>query len=305
MPRPEPLYGFKYSPCPSISTLAMFELFSKTTHFPSPCLSLFAPKPTRHLTVPQSTMLGEQSLPKMAGPLRLNQLITKGTCPLFSYCEQPDVYSFYCDAFSILISFCHSVHLWIGQSKNITSTQIFVAESNAHGTLRINGVFQFLLLIFRNVYMHIGITHLYYVIIFLSSDVWLSGFLHEDSIALHFGLWQLFPCYWFYLKSLKDTQGFSGSQRFYIQAKRLERNCKLCFAFSHSHKTHQSRPHSRELNLLIRCWQHFAIRECPLRKPDIEIQERLKLNFALWNQPESHLEFPRHFSKCLCLLLFL
>jgi len=38
-----------------------------------------------------------------------------------------------------------------------------MSETNAHGTLCINGVFKFLLLIFRNVYIHIGITHLYYV----------------------------------------------------------------------------------------------------------------------------------------------
>ena len=161
---------------------------------------------------------------------------------------------------------------------------------NAYGTLCINGVFQFLLLIFRNVYIHIGITHLYYVIKFLSSDICLLGFLHEDSIAFRFGLWQLFLFYWFYLKSLEDTQGFSDFQRFYIQAKRLERKCKLCFAFSHSHKTHQSHPHSRELNLLIRCWQHFAIRECPLCKPDSKSKNawnwisRSKINLkVVWN----------------------
>jgi len=57
----------------------------------------------------------------------------------------------------------------------------------------------------------------------------------------------------FYLKPLEDTQGFSGSQQFSNQVTRLERNCKLCFAFSLSHKTRQSRPHSRELNLLKRC----------------------------------------------------
>ena len=168
--------------------------------------------------------------------------------------------------------------------------------------LCINDVFQFL--IFRNVYMHIGITHLYYVIKFLSSDIWLSGFPHEDSVVFCVGLWQLFSFYWFYLKSLEDTQGFSGSQPFCKQVTRLERNCKLCFAFSHSHKLHQSRPHSQEMNLLIRFWQHSATREYPLRKPDFEIQERFKLNFALWNQPESRLEFTRHFSKCWCLPLF-
>ena len=107
--------------------------------------------------------------------------------------------------------------------------------------------------------MHIGTTHLYYVIKFLSRYIWLSGFLHEDSITFHFDLWQMFPFYWFYLKSLEDTQGFLDFQRFCVQAKRLERNCKLCFAFSHSHKTHQSHPHSRELNLLIRCWQHYTL----------------------------------------------
>jgi len=105
-------------------------------------------------------------------------------------------------------------------------------------------------------------TYLLYVIIFLSSDIWLSGFLQEVSIVFHFGLWQLFPFHWFYLKSLEDTQGFSGSQRFCNRVTRLEINCKLCFVFSHSHKTHQSRPRSRELKLLIRCWRHFAIHEC-------------------------------------------
>jgi len=172
-----------------------------------------------------------------------------------------------------------------------------MSKTNAHGALCINSVFQFLLLIFSK-------TCLLYVIMFLSSGIWLSGFLHKASIAFRFGLWQLYPFYWFYLKSLEDTQGFSGSQRFCNQVAHLERNCKLCFVFSHSHKNHQSRPHSRELNLLIRCWQHLATCEYPLRKPDFKIRERLKLNFALWNQPESRLEFPRHFSKCWCLLLF-
>jgi len=74
--------------------LRCLSLFSNTVRFPWPCLSLFAPKPTRHLTVPQSPMLGEWSLPKMAKPLQPNLLGTQGTRPLFSYCEQPEVYSF-------------------------------------------------------------------------------------------------------------------------------------------------------------------------------------------------------------------
>ena len=38
MPIPEPLYGFKYSPWLSVSTLAMFEVFFKYSPFP---LALF------------------------------------------------------------------------------------------------------------------------------------------------------------------------------------------------------------------------------------------------------------------------
>jgi len=54
----------------------------------------FCAKADPTLKVPQSPMLGEWSLPKMVKPLQLNQLKTKGTRPLFSHCEQPDVYSF-------------------------------------------------------------------------------------------------------------------------------------------------------------------------------------------------------------------
>ena len=168
-----------------------------------------------------------------------------------------------------------------------------MTERNAHGTLCINDVFQFLLLIFRNVCMHIGITHLYYVV------KWYLIVRFSPRRFNWFPFWSVttVSILLIYLKSLEDTQGFLGSQRFYIQVTHLERNCKLCFAFCHSHKTHRSCLHSRELNLLIRCWQHYPTHECPLRKSDFEFLERLKLNFALWNQPESHLQFPRHFSK--------
>jgi len=128
-----------------------------------------------------------------------------------------------------------------------------MSKTNAHGALCINSVFQYLLLIFRNVFMHIGITHLYYVIKFLSSAIYCHVVSTKIQLLSVLVCDNRFHFIDFYLKSLEDTQGFSGSQRFCNLAKRLERNCKLCLAFSHSHKTHQSRQHSRELNLLIRC----------------------------------------------------
>jgi len=82
------------APDRSFQLLRCLSLFSNTTHFPSPCLSLIAPKPTQHQTVHQSPMLGERSLPKMARPLRLSLLGTQGAHPQFSYCEQSDVCSF-------------------------------------------------------------------------------------------------------------------------------------------------------------------------------------------------------------------
>ena len=111
MPSTKPLYGSKYSPWPSVSTLAIFEHFFKYNTFPIALFVTFCPK--ADLTVPQSPMLGERSLPKMAGPLWLNQLTTKGTRPLFWYCEQPDVYSFllWCLFHSDnLLSFCSLVN---------------------------------------------------------------------------------------------------------------------------------------------------------------------------------------------------
>jgi len=78
MPNPEPLKGFKYSPWPLFQLLRCLSLFSYIARFPRPCLLLFAPKPTQPLTVPQSPMLGERSLPKMAGPLQPNLRGTQG-----------------------------------------------------------------------------------------------------------------------------------------------------------------------------------------------------------------------------------
>ena len=43
-PNPEPLYGFKYSPWPSVSTLAMFEPFFKCTPFPTALFVAFCAK---------------------------------------------------------------------------------------------------------------------------------------------------------------------------------------------------------------------------------------------------------------------
>ena len=172
---------FKYTPLPTMPSLEPFQMvsntalnllfqllqclsfFSNTIHFPWSCLSLFAPKPIQHLIVPQSPMLGERSLPKMAKPLQPNLRGTRGTHPLFSYCEQHDVYSFslwclfHSDKF---LSFCSLVN-WSKQ--NITPTQIFIAKTNAHRTFCINGVFQFLLLIFRNVYWYVCVRHIYYM----------------------------------------------------------------------------------------------------------------------------------------------
>ena len=44
MPSPEPLYGFKYSPWPSVSTLAMFEPFFKYNPFPIALFVAFCAK---------------------------------------------------------------------------------------------------------------------------------------------------------------------------------------------------------------------------------------------------------------------
>jgi len=300
MPSPEPLYGFKYSPWPSVSTLAMFEPFFKYSPFPIALFVAFCAKADPTPNSAPVANFGRTVFAKNGKAFAAKPARDPRNLPYFHIVNNLTFTHFYCDAFSILISYCHSVHLWIGQSKNITSTQIFIAKCSQ------DFMYQLCVSIFAVDFQKSLHAHWYKSFIlcykFLSSHIWLSGFLHEDSIVFRFGLLQLFPFHWFYLESLEDAQGFSGSQRFCNQAKRLERNCKLCFAFSSSHKTLRWHQRSQELNWLIRCWQHFAIRECPLHKPNFEIQECSKLNFALWNQPESRLEFQRHFSKCWCLL---
>jgi len=269
MPSPEPLYGFKYSPWPSVSTLAMFEPFFKHNPFP---IALFVAFWAKAHPTPESapfanvwrTVFVKNGRAFAAKPAK-----NERNSPLFSYCEQPDVSSFllwWLFHPDKLLSFCSLANS--SKQEHHSHTNLCSRDECSRDSLYQRRVSVFAVDFQKFLPIHLCMTCLLYVIIFLSSGIWLSGFLQEDSIVFHFGLWQLFPFYWFYLKSLEDTQGFSGSQRFCNQVTRLERNCKFCFAFSHSHKTHQSHQHSRELNLFIRCWRHFAICEYLLCKPD-------------------------------------
>ena len=239
MPSLEPLKGFKYGPWPSVSTLAMFEAFFKYNSFPIALFVAFCAKadPTP-LNAPVAnvgrTVFAKKGKAFAAKPARNPRdppsifiLWTTWRLLIFIVMPFPS---------EKLLSFCSLVN-WSKQEHYLHHTSLHVQDECSWGFLYQQRVSIFGVDFQKYLLIRLCKTYLLYEIIFLSSGIWLSGFLHEDSIAFCFGLWQLFPFYWFYLNSLEDTQGFSGSQRFYIQAKHLEKNCKLCFAFSHSHKT--------------------------------------------------------------------
>ena len=203
MPSPEPLYGFKYSPWLSVSTLAMSEPFFKYNPFPMALFVAFCAKvdptpdsaPVTNVERTVFAKIGrafaakERSLPKLAGPLRLNQLKTKGTRPLFSYCEQPDVYSFLLWCLfhpDKLLSFCSLVN-WSKQEHHL-HTNLRSQDECSQDSLYQRHVSIFAVDFQKCLLIRLCKTCLLYVIKFLSSDIWLSGFLHEVSIVFRFGL---------------------------------------------------------------------------------------------------------------------
>ena len=164
MPSSEPLKGFKYNPWPSVSTLAMFEPFFQIQPASHGLVCRFLRQTWPDTTQRSSRQCWENGL------CQKRQCLCGHTCEeteettlCFYAVNKLSLTHFYRDAFSILISFFHSVHLCISLSKNITSTEIFVAETNTQWTLCINSVFQFLLLISWNVYWYVCVIHVFYM----------------------------------------------------------------------------------------------------------------------------------------------
>jgi len=110
------LYGFKNSPSPSVSILAMFDPFFKYGPFP---IALFVAFCATAEPTPQSApvanigrmVFARNGKAFAAKPASIPRML------IFHVVNNLTFAHFYCDAFSILVGFCHFVHLCIGQSK--------------------------------------------------------------------------------------------------------------------------------------------------------------------------------------------
>ena len=112
MPSPEPLYGFKYSPWPSISTHAMFELFFKNNLFSIALFVAFCAKADPILLKAPAANVGRTVFAKNGKSL-CGQACEEPKDPALNFHVVNNLMftHFYCDTFSILTSFCHSVHV--------------------------------------------------------------------------------------------------------------------------------------------------------------------------------------------------
>ena len=172
MPSLEPLKGFKYSPWPSVSTLAMFEAFFKYNSFPIALFVAFCAKadPTP-LNAPvanvERTVFAKKGKAFAAKPARNPRdppsiFILWTTWRLLIFIVMP----FPSDK---LLSFCSLVN-WSKQEHYLHHTSLHVQDECSWGFC-INSVFQFLVLIFRNIYWYVCVRHIYYMKLYSSQVV--------------------------------------------------------------------------------------------------------------------------------------